>query len=115
MHGVPKTMTSDRPVFGSLLENLMEKGRNYTRVPQCIPPTNRWSNGSREPLFGKLVEEYCRGKDNHSVLGDLAIPQAEFAYNSSINRSTRKSPFQVVYGRSPNSVLDFLPLPSGSH
>lgn len=96
-----KTMTSDRPVFGSLLDNLMEKVRNYTRVPQCIPPTNRWSNGSREPLFGKLVEEYCRGKDNHSVLGDLAIPQAEFAYNSSRNRSTKKSPFQVVYGRSP--------------
>ena len=112
LHGVPKTMTSDRPVFGSLLENLMEEVRNYTRVPQCIPPTNRWSNGSREPLFGKWVEEYCRGKDNHSVLGDPAIPQAEFAYNSSINRSTGKSPFQVVYGRSPNSVLDLVPLPA---
>lgn len=92
----------------------MEELRNYTRVQQCIPPKSMGSNGSREPLFGKLVEEYCRGKDNHSVLGDLAIPQAEFAYNSSINRSTGKSPFQVVYGRSPNSVLDlyFVPLPA---
>jgi len=71
--------------------------------------------GSRELLFGKLVEEYCRGKGKHSVLGDQAIPQAEFAYKSSINRSTRKFPFQVVYGRSPNSVLDLVPLPSGSH
>lgn len=41
----------------------MEKVRNYTRVPQCIPPTNRWSNGSCKPLFGKWVEEYCRGKE----------------------------------------------------
>ena len=48
-------MTSDWPVLGSLMENLMEKVRNYTRVSQCIPPTNKWSNRSREPLFGKLV------------------------------------------------------------
>lgn len=57
-------------------------------------PTKRGSNGSRELLFGKLVEEYCRGKGKHSVVGDQAIPQAELAYNSSRNRSTRKSPFR---------------------
>lgn len=72
LHGVPKTMTSDRPVFGSLLENLMEKVRNYTRVPQCIPPTNRWSNGSREPLFEKLVEEQGKRQPLSTGVGDLA-------------------------------------------
>ena len=43
----------------------------------------------------------------------MALPQAEFAYNSSVNRSTRKSPFQIVYGRNPSSVLDLMPLPLG--
>lgn len=29
---------------------------------------------------------------------DLILPQAEFAFNSSLNRSTAKSPFEIVYG-----------------
>ena len=44
---------------------------------------------------------------------DLALPQLEFAYNSSVNRSTGKSPFQVVYGRNPTSVLVLVELPLG--
>ena len=44
---------------------------------------------------------------------DLALPQAEFAYNSSVNRSTGKSPFQVVYGHNPQGVLDLVQLPLG--
>lgn len=34
-------------------ENLMEKVRNYTRVPQCIPPTRRWSNGRKQLQYVK--------------------------------------------------------------
>uniref|UniRef100_A0A2N9HAC1 RNA-directed DNA polymerase n=1 Tax=Fagus sylvatica TaxID=28930 RepID=A0A2N9HAC1_FAGSY len=41
---------------------------------------------------------------------DFVISQAEFAYNSSVNRSTKKPPFEVVYGRNMNHVLDLLPL-----
>ena len=34
------------------------------------------------------------------------IPQAEFAYNDSINRTTRKIPFQIVYGVHPRGVCE---------
>ncbi|GJT56335.1 RNA-directed DNA polymerase [Tanacetum coccineum] len=39
---------------------------------------------------------------------DLILPQAEFAYNRSVNRTTRKSPFEVVYGRNLITPLDLI-------
>ena len=35
---------------------------------------------------------------------DLIPPQVEFSYNNSINRSTSRSPFQIVYGSSPRTT-----------
>ncbi|GJR88336.1 RNA-directed DNA polymerase [Tanacetum coccineum] len=42
---------------------------------------------------------------------DFILPQAEFAYNRSVNRTTGKSPFKVVYGRNPITPLDLVPVP----
>ena len=39
------------------------------------------------------------------------LPLAEFAYNSSLNWTINTSPFEVVYGNKPLSVLDLAPLP----
>nr|GEY26208.1 reverse transcriptase domain-containing protein [Tanacetum cinerariifolium] len=35
----------------------------------------------------------------------------EFAYNHSINRTTGKSPFEIVYGKNPSTSLDLAPIP----
>jgi hypothetical protein len=42
---------------------------------------------------------------------DLVIAQVEFAYNNSMNRSTSKGPFQVVYGRYPKGVVELVKFP----
>jgi hypothetical protein len=34
----------------------------------------------------------------HHSQWDHILPQVEFAYNDSLNRSTGQSPFQIVYG-----------------
>jgi hypothetical protein len=34
----------------------------------------------------------------HHSQWDQILPQAEFAYNDSVNRSIGKSPFEIVYG-----------------
>jgi hypothetical protein len=37
---------------------------------------------------------------------DQMLAQDEFAYNDSPNRSTRMSPFQIVYGMHPRGVYE---------
>ena len=41
---------------------------------------------------------------------DRALSQAKFAYNNSVNRSTGKSPFAIVYYMPPKHALDLVAL-----
>lgn len=42
---------------------------------------------------------------------DSRLPQAEFAHNRCVNRSSGLSPFQVIYGIFPRAPLDLSSLP----
>jgi hypothetical protein len=42
----------------------------------------------------------------HHSQWDHILPQAEFSYNDSLNRSTGQSPFQIVYGMQPRGVSE---------
>jgi len=43
---------------------------------------------------------------------DELLPHAEFAFNRAPSKTTRLSPFQVVYGYNPRIPLDLIPLPT---
>ena len=45
---------------------------------------------------------------------DQLIGQVEYAYNDTINRSTSKIPFKVVYGLHPRGICELRELKSGS-
>ncbi|GJX62808.1 putative reverse transcriptase domain-containing protein [Tanacetum coccineum] len=52
---------------------------------------------------------------DHLKAWDQKLCQAEFAHDHAVNRSTRFSPFQVVYSAQPHGPLDIMNLPiSGS-
>ena len=40
------------------------------------------------------------------------LPHVEFAYNRSQHSTTKKSPFEIVYGFVPRAPIDLLPLPT---
>ena len=43
---------------------------------------------------------------DHPKQWDQALLQAEFSYNNSPNRSTRLSPFHIVYGMNPRGIYE---------
>ena len=56
-------------------------------------------NRSLGYLLRSLVTEHHNNWDN-------VIPQAEFTYNDSVNRSIGKHPFEIVYNRQPRRVSE---------
>jgi hypothetical protein len=56
-------------------------------------------NQSLGNLLRSLVTE-------HNNQWDQILPQAEFEYNDSPNRSTGKIPFQIVYKIHPRGILE---------
>jgi hypothetical protein len=54
----------------------------------------------------RILEEYLRGVVKYNQKDwDLFLGLAEFCYNSTIHTSTKKSPFQMVYGQQPFTPL----------
>ncbi|KAH9735703.1 hypothetical protein KPL71_017836 [Citrus sinensis] len=58
--------------------------------------------------LGNILQ--CLVKENPRQWENV-LPQAEFTYNNVPNRSSGKSPFEVVYIRPPLHTLDLVPLP----
>ena len=110
LHGVPTSIVSDRDVkfLGHFWRTLWRKmGTDLKYSSTCHPQTDGQTEAVNRSL-GNLLRCLVR---NHVKGWDSIIPQAEFAYNSSVNRTIKKTPFEVAYGLKPQHVLDLVPLP----
>jgi hypothetical protein len=103
--GFPKSIVSDRDTkfVGHFWRTLWKKlGTELSFSSTYHPQTDGQTevvNQSLGNLLRSLVTE-------HHSQWDQILSQAEFAYNDSPNRSTGKSPFQIVYGMNPRGVSE---------
>ena len=110
LHGVPKTIVSDRDVkflsyfwktlCAKLGIKLLFSMAYHPQTYGQTEVTNRTLFALLRVLIKKNIKEW-----------EKCLPITEFAYNRARHSTTGKSPFEVVYGFNPLSPLDILPLP----
>jgi transposase InsO family protein len=107
LHGVPQEVVSDRDVRFTA-----DYWREVARILQTKllmstafhPETDGLSENSN-----KTIVRYLRGFTTHDQANwDDYLPLAEYAYNSSVHRSTKQTPFELDLGYAPPLPLDLI-------
>ena len=110
LHGVPRTIISDRDVkFLSYFWKVLwgKLGTKLLFSTTCHPQTD----GQTE-VVNRTLSQLLRTVINKNLKSwEDCLPFIEFAYNRSIHSTTSFSPFEIVYGFNPLTPLDLIPLP----
>jgi hypothetical protein len=110
LHGVPKTIVSDRDVkfMSYFWKTLWGKlGTKLLFSTTCHPQTDGQTevvNRTLSQLLRAMIKKNLREWEE-------CLPHVEFAYNRAVHTTTQLCPFEVVYGFKPITPLDLLPLP----
>ncbi|KAL5820915.1 hypothetical protein ACOSQ3_022797 [Xanthoceras sorbifolium] len=114
LHGMPKTIVSDRDAkfLSYFWKTLWGKlGTKLLFSTTCHPQTDGQTevvNRTLSALLRAIIQKNLKTWED-------CLPHVEFAYNRSVHSATHFSPFEIVYGLNPLTPLDLLPLPVTEH
>jgi len=108
LHGIPSSIVCDRdPVFtGNFWRELFRlHGTKFNFSSAYHPQTD----GQTE-VVNRTIEMYLRCFTSSSPRQWAKwLPWVEFCYNTGFHSATKKTPFEIVYGRSPPPLLPYTP------
>ncbi|CAM8954215.1 unnamed protein product [Rhodiola kirilowii] len=108
LHGFPGSIVSDRdPIFLSKFwkELFREQGTFLAHSTAYHPQSD-----GQTKVINRGQEDYlrCFISDNQKAWLQL-LPWAEYSYNKAFHSSIGHTPYEVVYGRPPPNLLDYVP------
>nr|KYP76123.1 Transposon Ty3-I Gag-Pol polyprotein [Cajanus cajan] len=110
LHELPKTIVSVRDVkFLSHFWKILwaRLGTKLLFSTTCHPQTDGQTKVVNR-FLGAMLRAILKGNKKS---WDDYLPHVEFAYNRVVHKTTKMSPFEIVYGFNPLIPLDLLPLP----
>jgi transposase InsO family protein len=108
LHGLPKSIVSDRDViFASrFYQELFRLSAMKLQMTSAYHP----QSDDQSEIVNKIITMYLR-----CFTGDRPkewirwLPWAEFCYNTAYHKSTRTTPFKLVYGHDPPQLKTYSP------
>jgi hypothetical protein len=102
-HGFPRSIVSDRDTkfVGHFWTTLWKK----LGTKLSFSSAYHLQTDGQTKVVNRSLGDFLRSLvTKHHSQWDQILAQVEFAYNDSVNRSTRKIPFQIVYGMNLRGV-----------
>jgi hypothetical protein len=105
LHALPKSIVSDKDTkfVGHFWKTLWKKMGIDLSFSSAYHPQIDGHTEVVNKNLGRLLRSLVT---KHHNQWDQILPQAKFSYNDSPNRSTRKIPFQILYGMQPRGVSE---------
>lgn len=109
LHGIPKTIVSDRDKnFTSLFwKGLFDYLGTRLAMSSGYHPQTDGQTERMNRTLEEMLRAYCAA-DHRQQLWDDYLPLVEFQYNNAVNISTGFTPFFMNYGQHPNTPATLL-------
>ncbi|KAL1225336.1 hypothetical protein V5N11_008995 [Cardamine amara subsp. amara] len=110
LHGIPRTIVSDRdPKFmGYFWRTLWRRLSTKLLFSTTAHPQTDGQTEVVNHTLGSMLRSVIKTNRANWL---VCVPYVEFAYNRSVHTTTSISPFEAAYGFNPITPLDLSPLP----